>query len=161
MIAGYLENIKKDEIRLYPEAIQKGLEFLLTTNLEKLSVGTHKINEDRIFAMVSSYMTEPVSARRLERHDRYVDIQCVVSGSEMIGACGIDQTGEIDENRLEANDVIFYKGSTNEFYTTLTAGMFAVYFPWDAHRPNCTCGDNPVQVKKIVIKVAVDLLMKK
>jgi YhcH/YjgK/YiaL family protein len=36
----------------------------------------------------------------------------------------------------------------------LDAGMFAVFFPEDAHMP-CILADGPEAVKKVVIKIAV------
>jgi len=42
---------------------------------------------------------------------------------------------------------------TNENFVIVKPGEFAVFFPWEVHRPNCQAGDKPSQVKKVVLKV--------
>jgi YhcH/YjgK/YiaL family protein len=49
-------------------------------------------------------------------------------------------------------DVAFYTGQGD--WLTLAAGMFAVFFPQDVHRPGAQAGP-PTVVKKVVMKVAL------
>ena len=35
----------------------------------------------------------------------------------------------------------------------LEEGQFAIFYPWEVHRPNCQFADSPEQVKKVVVKV--------
>ena len=51
-----------------------------------------------------------------------------------------------------------YDTIEDEVFVTLTPGTFVVCYPWDVHRANCNPGDVPVQVKKVLVKVAVDSL---
>jgi YhcH/YjgK/YiaL family protein len=50
-------------------------------------------------------------------------------------------------------DVEFFTGEGGEFFT-LSAGMFAIFFPSDAHRP-CVQIDESGSVLKVVVKIAV------
>lgn len=154
MIIGILNNIKLEKT-LYPEAIQIGLNFLLSNDLNSLKIGTYQINDEKIFAKVSEYVTEPKSCRRPEQHKKYIDIQYLVSGEELIASCTDRDVEEIDEDKLLTNDIIYYKDARKEIETILKAGMFAIYFPWDIHRPNCSVGKFE-NVKKVVVKVAID-----
>lgn len=157
MIVGYLSNVK-NEMQLYPKAIQKGLEFLLSTDAAGLAPGKHEIEGSQIYVSVAEYETEPKEKRRLEAHVQYIDIQYIHTGEEMIGCGPLDEAAEVTEDRLAEKDVIFYKQVARETEVTLTAGMFAVYFPWDVHRPNCRAGEKACKVRKMVIKVAVNAI---
>ena len=57
------------------------------------------------------------------------------------------------ENKAEKEDVIFYADPQETNCVTLKAGDFAIFFPWELHRPNCSVGEEPANVQKIVVKV--------
>jgi len=157
MIIGQLSNIE-NELALYPAGLQSGLKFLLETDLSLLALGRHEILDSRIYAMVAEYETQPKEQRRPEAHEKYLDIQYICSGQEMIGSGPVVAVSPVDEDCLKARDVIFYKGLTAETEIILSQGMFAVYFPWDAHRPNCSAGEKACQVRKVVVKIAMSAL---
>jgi biofilm protein TabA len=157
VIIGTLSNIKKD-MEFYPFAVQKSLNFLLKEDLNSLSLGRHVIDDDKIYANVAEYQTQPKSQRRPERHEKYVDIQCIVKGTEKIGVGLLENAGQVAEDCLKERDVIFYKSMENETDMILNAGMFAIYFPWDVHRPNCNGSDECNGVRKVVVKISVDML---
>ena len=115
--------------------------------------GRHDIDGDNIYAMVNAYDTEPVSARRPEKHFVYTDIQIVVEGKEKIGYCPFDPTYKETENKKDKGDIVFYEKVKNENFVTLKAGDIAVFYPWEIHRPNCQSGSKPASVKKVVVKV--------
>lgn len=82
MIVGTIHTIQ-NEMLLYPAAIQKGIQFLLSAKLDELQPGTiYPIEGEAVFAKASTYMTEEVSQRAAERHEKYIDIQYILSGSE-------------------------------------------------------------------------------
>lgn len=157
MIIGNLQNIK-NEMSLYPSGLQAGLNFLLETDLFYLSLGEHEIQGKKIYAKIAEYETEPKEDRRPESHVKYVDIQYICSGEEMIASGLITEVGEVDEDCLRERDIIFYKSVAAETQIILTQGMFAVYFPWDVHRPNCNAGEQVANVRKILVKVRMDVL---
>lgn len=157
MIIGNLLNIK-EEIELYSPGIRVGLRFLLETDLFSLPLGEQEIQGKEIYAKISEYKTEPKEHRRPENHEKYVDIQYVCSGEEMMGLSMITEVGEIDEDCRNDRDIIFYKSVTGETEIILTQGMFAVLFPWDVHRPNCNVDEKIANVRKILVKVRMGLL---
>lgn len=157
MIVGYLSNMKS-EMDLYPEGIQKGLKFLLETDLAALATGKHEIQGSQIYVSVAEYETEPKEKRRLEAHVKYIDIQYIHTGEEMIGCGPLAEASDITEDRLAEKDVIFYKQVERETEVTLSQGMFAIYFPWDVHRPNCRAGAEVCKVRKMVVKVAMETI---
>ncbi|MFR5795436.1 MAG: YhcH/YjgK/YiaL family protein [Christensenellales bacterium] len=46
----------------------------------------------------------------------------------------------------------------NEFFIHATEGCYAVFFPNDAHRPGVCVDGKPLDYRKVVVKVSVDLL---
>jgi len=157
MITGHLSNVN-EEIYLYPAAIQDGLRFLRENDLAALTPGKHEIQGERLYAMVSEYQTQPKVQRRPEAHKKYIDIQYICAGEEVIGCGPLAFADEVDEDFLQERDIVYYKGITLETETVLLPGMFAIYFPWEAHRPNCAVGDKAGGIRKVVVKVAVEAL---
>ena len=113
---------------------------------------------DRMLARIMSYETKTPEQAVLEAHRRYVDIQIVLSGSEII---------EWFPRRTLTVSTPYTDKAEAEFYTrpapgpvriTLTPGMFVVLHPDDAHMPALQTNGRPEPVRKVVIKVAVDLL---
>jgi biofilm protein TabA len=45
----------------------------------------------------------------------------------------------------------------NETRLVLTPGMFAIFFPGELHKP-CRALNAPMPIRKVVIKIAVDLI---
>jgi YhcH/YjgK/YiaL family protein len=160
VITGYLSNVKA-ELELYPSAIQQGLKYLMETDFSKVPLGRHEIDGGKIYASVAEYESQPKEVRRLEAHRKYLDIQYIAAGQEMIGSGPLSTASEVTEDRLAEKDVIFYKSLSAETYHILQQGMFAIYFPWDVHRPNCHVNETAAKVKKVVVKIAVDTLLVK
>ena len=100
---------------------------------------------------------QPKQKRRAEAHRKYVDIQYIAAGEEKIGVAPLQDGYEVVEDKLAEKDVIFYAGLQDEVELGLKAGMFAVLFPWEVHRPNCAF-DEPAPVRKVVMKISVDSL---
>lgn len=156
MIYGQLKNFEQEKVAFSP-ALQKGLLYLKNTDLSTLSVGRHDIDGDTIFALVSEYATEPKKDRKPEAHQRYIDIQYLASGEEMIGCSLLSSEYEVLQDELELRDLIFYNEVKQEVDMLLKPGVYAVLFPSDVHRPCCMVS-SAARVKKVVIKIAVSAL---
>ena len=134
---------------------QDAFDFLSKSDLLALSDGKFALQDNRLFAIIATYDTLPLANFiQMEGHKRYADIQFMVSGREMLAwkpAHRIPDKGIYDPE----NDVwksLFAKEQLSFF--RLSAGEFAILFPWDAHAPMLQDGV-PRRVKKIVIKVAM------
>ena len=57
------------------------------------------------------------------------------------------------ENKAEKEDVIFYADPHEKNCAVLNSGDFAIFFPWELHRPNCSVEKIANNVQKIVVKV--------
>jgi YhcH/YjgK/YiaL family protein len=133
------------------ENLKKGFEFLKNTNLSALETGRVEIDGKNVFALVSEYDSKAHQDCRLEAHQTYADIQYIVSGREAIGFVTLNNQ-DVTADYNPEKDIVFFNGVTSPLI--LEAGMFAVFFPQDLHRP-CMQIDGPEKVKKVVIKVQV------
>lgn len=147
------ENIKnaKDYSKVNVN-LGKAFDFLKKTDLTKLEVGNYEIDGKNVFAFVQEYTTEPEGDRRWEAHKKYIDIQYIIEGQEIM-CYAPAETLEITEDNFEEKDVAFFKNVEHSSKLELTNGDYAVFFPEDGHKPGCAL-DKPSKVKKIVVKVA-------
>lgn len=133
------------------ENLKKGFEFLKNTDLSTLESGRYEIEGNNVFALVSEYDSKAHQDCRLEAHQTYADIQYIVSGREAIGYVTL-KNQEVTAAYNSEKDIAFYTSETTPLI--LEAGIFAVFFPQDLHRP-CMQIDGAEKVKKVVVKVRV------
>ena len=144
---------------LYPfgEAWKAAFDFLKTVTPET-ATGKYLIQGNDLYAGVDSYNTKARDIAKLETHRKYVDIQVLLSGTETIEIFP-KQGLIVSEPYNPEKDAEFYQApAKTQTKITLNQGQFLVFFPEDAHMPCLTAGSTPQTVKKVVIKVAVDLL---
>ena len=134
------------------DRIQKSFDYIKQTNLKKLQPGRYDIDGDNIFALISEYQTKPEAEGKLEAHKKYIDVQFVIEGEELMGYAPLGNQ-EILEPYKEENDIIFYKGE--KVFIKVPEGMFAIFFPEDVHMPGIQVEKKSL-VRKLVIKVKVD-----
>jgi len=141
-----------DERGFYAPELLKGLRYLEKTDFARAEPGRHEIAGDDLFALVSEYVPEPKAKRRPEAHKKYIDIQYVVSGEEAIGYAPLPHGAKPAEDLLTEKDIAFFADPAGETDLVLSAGAFAIFFPWDIHRPGCAIGKG-TPVRKVVVKV--------
>jgi len=141
------------------ERISTSFEYIKQTDLKNLAPGKYEIDGENIFALVSEYKTKSESEGKLEAHKKYMDVQYVISGEELMGYSPLGNPAfaeamagrqQILEPYKEENDIVFFTGDKS--FTKVSAGMFAVFFPEDVHMPGIASGKSS-SVKKLVIKV--------
>jgi YhcH/YjgK/YiaL family protein len=133
------------------EAIGFALNWLRSEDIADLKPGTYELRGRDIYAIVAEYEPKPPEACRLETHRRYIDVQYVARGLELMGharASALEPDGPYDE----ARDVQFYRGASD--FTPMREGMFAIFYPEDAHMPGVAPEGPVARVGKIVVKVA-------
>lgn len=132
--------------------IERALDYLANTDFAALEDGKHEIDGDELFALVSTYDTEPESVRSFEAHRKYLDVQYILSGREIIywaPQAELTPAGEYSEEK----DIVFLSGEARA-RLQLTPGSFTLFYPEDAHKPNCAWND-PGAVRKTVVKVRI------
>ena len=134
-------------------ALQKAIEFLRLHDLKNLPDGRVEIDGDRVFALVQRYETIMADAPKFECHRKYLDVQFIVSGEEVIGWAPSERM-TITEAYEADNDICFGTVSAGKWTPVyLRAGELAVLWPEDGHAPKLA-SRVPSLVMKIVVKVA-------
>lgn len=128
----------------------QALTFLKTANLAELPKGKQELEGEHVYISVDEYTTKDLENTRYESHKKYLDIQYVIRGVEVMGLTTLDKV-EITEPYNETKDIAFYKNDVGD-YLNITPESFAVFFPEDVHRP-CIKADTNSVVKKIVVKI--------
>ena len=130
----------------------------LTTVTPLIDDGTSPVMGADVEARVMSYSTKARSAAVLEAHRVYADIQVMLAGTEIIEwvpAAGLAAATPYDPARDAG---LYVPPAHGVARFVLEPGMFAVFFPTDAHMTQIMAGPTPALVRKVVIKVRAALL---
>ncbi len=127
---------------------KKAFEYLQKTDFLKVPEGKYEIDGQNIFAIVQEYMTKLPTKKHWEAHRRYIDIQYVVTGEELIGYASPDsmKPGEYNDEK----DIVFLEGEGTMI--PVPEGTFMLLAPQDVHKPQIAI-HAPQKVKKVVVKV--------
>jgi biofilm protein TabA len=128
----------------------KAFDFLTLVEQEGFPEGVFPLEGDSLKAIVESHMGKGKKAALLEAHKKYIDIQYVISGEDLIGWKPTELCGEIDQAYSGETDKMFFK-DTPETWVKVRPGHFAIFFPHDAHAPLANKGN----VKKVILKVKI------
>ena len=146
------DSIKNHSLYPFGPAWKAAFDFLKTLTPET-ETGKRVIQGDRLFAGVDCYETKPRAAAKLETHRKYVDIQVLLSGEEVIEIFP-KQGLTVSEPYNPEKDAEFYRAPENApVKITLRPGQFLVFFPEDAHMPSLALPTGPTPVRKVVLKV--------
>ncbi len=129
----------------------KVFEFVEGYLKNPIAPGTYEICGQDLFVKVQNYETREEGF--LEVHDEYIDVQCMIAGMEKVyytESKELTPACDYDENE----DVLFLKDREGCVEFLFQAGEFAVFFPWDAHKPAMCVGEK-ARAKKLVFKVKV------
>lgn len=154
MIFGNLYNQGNEAT--YPEPVKSALNYLKANDMLAMEAGVYELDGKKMYVQVIDTATNLIENKRPEVHRSYVDLQYAPMGNEMIGF--VPDLGKFNssEGYQEDRDIMFYDHVENEVFLNMTAGSFAVFFPWDVHRPACAMGE-PTSIRKIVMKLHMSL----
>ena len=136
--------------KLHP-GFASAFQFLRSRNLAQLPEGRQEIDGSRLFALVIQGQGKGQIGAKLEVHRRYIDIQCSITGSDVIGWKPASTCRDPEQPYDEQKDLQFFRDAADS-WVTIPQGSFGIYFPEDAHAP--MGADGPIH--KVVVKVAVD-----
>lgn len=156
MIIGKLDRLAKDKTSLN-QVLIKGLHYLEKTDFLNKPDGKYEVEGDSFFGLVQEYQTAPKGEKKAETHAKYIDIQYIGRGIEVIGFAFPNRDHQIEEDLLQEKDAVFYKTVKGEFDLIMDEGSYAIFFPDEIHRPGCSF-ESGCRVKKVVLKIAADLL---
>lgn len=107
---------------------------------------------------VMAFETSDATGKKAELHRKFIDIQLLISGEESIDY-GLAQPNLAffdtyrEEDDYQLTEKIEYKNSV-----VLQPNMFAIFMPYEPHTPGNWVAGQPKMLKKLVVKVPVNLL---
>ena len=144
-----------DEIKnlnIYKEIPAKVVKFIQGISPD-IPCGRHDIDK-KCFANVEIYSTKPLGSAMFEAHNKYIDIQIVLSGEEKIYYKDRDKIS-YPQNFDDKNDIGYFNEMIDqeEHFVKLDGSNFAFINTHEGHAPRVQVADMPDRVKKIVIKL--------
>lgn len=147
MVFDTLENAAKYAV--LNERFAMAIEFL-QKKAPFLDLGRYELDGENVYATIVEVDLKNEKDARLEVHDKYIDVQAVLKGSETYGfAVRKDckkPIGQIDPQK----DILFFEDPKQTHFTA-NAGQFMIFYPSDAHAPLIGHG----KVLKAIVKVKI------
>ncbi|HGO5814243.1 TPA: N-acetylneuraminate anomerase [Mannheimia haemolytica] len=147
---------REDYSKSLPPVFARLCGKLKALDLANLPLGWQDL-EDGIRMNVMSFETSPAEGKQAEMHRKFIDIQLLIDGEEMI-EYGLSQPdlSKYDEYRDE-DDYQLTDAIDNKNEVVLKPNMFAIFLPYEPHKPGNSVNGNKT-LKKLVVKVPVELL---
>ena len=140
-----------------PTVIAEVCDYLNTLDLNALENGRHDIN-DQIYMNVMEPETAEPSSKKAELHHEYLDVQVLIRGTENIEVGATYPNLSKYEDYNEADDYQLCADIDDKFTVTMKPKMFAVFYPYEPHKPCCVVNGKTEKIKKLVVKVSVKLI---
>ena len=140
-----------------PKVIAEVCDYLNTLDLNALENGRHDIN-DQIYMNVMEPETAEPSSKKAELHHEYLDVQVLIRGTENIEVGANYPDLSKYESYNKADDYQLCAGIDDKFIVTMKPKMFAVFYPYEPHKPCCVVNGKTEKIKKLVVKVPVKLI---
>lgn len=156
MIIGHIDHLQYDQTIL-PKPLLKAFDFIKSNDIPSLVPGRYEIDGDKFFVLVQHYKSKNRKECHLETHKKYIDIQYVAKGEEILGFLPTPSSLIMEENLYEEKDIAFYKPSKNQIDILLNEGTYAILFPSDVHSPGGIVQES-MDIIKLVFKIHIDLL---
>lgn len=133
MIIDELSHLK-DYLPLHP-ALQCVADFLASHKGQVLPEGRTELDYPGAYVNVQILPPKAPEKAVWESHQKMIDVQVPLSGDEIMCCQPVSQLGTADYDA--AKDITFY-AERPEGFVKVRKGMFALFFPQDAHAPGVT-----------------------
>ena len=143
-----------DNARLYlglNPGFDKAFEILKDKTLAKKEDGKYAVDGEKIYYTIQRYTSKPLNEGNLEAHRKYIDIQFLLEGVELLGYAPLKGLTTAEEYNPQ-KDIAFFDTPKEITKVKLEPGLFCILFPDDAHLP-CRQLNGPSEALKVVIKI--------
>jgi biofilm protein TabA len=148
MILDSIDNIAR--YKEFNDDIFIGLEYVKNIS-PKVEFGEYVISNS-VKCIVSEYSTKNRNDEKFEAHKHVIDIQYPIIGQERVQWSPLRGMAACTEYDAVMDRTYFINPSCN---TTciIGKGIFAIYFPEDAHNPQLAVEMQEEVIKKVTIKI--------
>ena len=127
--------------------------YLATTNLQEIPNGTKPVSGTNAYGITTNGPLKTFDVSRWEVHEKYIDLQMVISGKEKMGKMTPPADAKWATPFNPGSDIGFYESSLPGEYFVGDPETLLIFFPKTSHRPAIKTDDGPDRDKKIVVKV--------
>lgn len=143
---------KIEKLKLYKEIPSEVVQFLSELDINNIKLGK-RVLSDSIYVNIEEYNTKNIEVANFESHDKYIDIQLLLEGSENIYYASRDNLS-VKVPYDETRDIAFYSDSIQCYpYIKLDGTNFMMIYPHEAHAPQVSSGNLSQKVLKVVAKI--------
>ena len=129
--------------------IKQAFELFAEVDWTKAEAGKMELDGKEIFANVQERGLKTKEEAKLEVHDKYIDIQILISGSEEAFGWADRSTLTQPKEAFNAEKDIQFFDDEPQTYYTMRPGQFTILLPEDAHAPLVGEGE----IRKVILKV--------
>ena len=108
------------------------------------------IEGDRLYVVIALDEGAGIERAVLEAHRKYIDIQFVIEGTDLIGWKPVRECTHVSQPYDASKDVELYGGRPLS-WNPVAGPAFAIYFPGDAHAPLGGTG----RLRRAIVKVGI------
>ena len=150
MVVDKLENLMQYQ-SLHPR-FPKAFAFLRDLLEKGAENGRHELDRE-VYVNLLTEDTKVKDAAVAESHRKYIDVQLVIEGKEMM--CIPTQTPEVSVEYKDEKDCMFYSpvAPGDCYQLRMEAGSFAIFFAGELHAPMMAVNGEAETVRKAVLKV--------
>ncbi len=138
------------QIMANPAEWEVAAEFLQRQDLMGIPTGRYNLSESGTYANVQEYVTK--ESFKYEAHRKYIDVQVVLSGKELIKVAPLSEVREPIKPYNPKKDIEFHASAVSSRSLLADPGHWVILFPSDAHAP-CISFDAPSDIRKVVVKI--------
>lgn len=110
----------------------EAVDYLSQLKDDELSIGRHDVN-DSFYYNVQEYETDGNIEKPYESHNKYIDIQLLLSGEEIMQVTDVNRL-RISAPYDEETDCVLYHSLGYNSGVVLRPGSILILYPKDAHR---------------------------
>ena len=152
MIAANIERSSLDLYKNLNKYFERAFEEIKKIMNDGIADGSYKFDGDNFYVNVFSYQSKKEEDCCFEKHQKYIDIQVVLEGEEIIGFESEDKlTSTVDE--LDSKDYMLFALNGEYDKLRVSRGDFVIFFPHEAHAPAIAVNDETSNVRKAVFKI--------
>lgn len=134
---------------------EKAFNFIKKVEDENLPAGKYEIDGTNVYAIVQEYDSKNPADFQFEGHKKYIDIQYICSGTEVIEALNIKNATAVTDY-IPEREVQFYEGDDSSIKRIMESGDYGIFYPDDIHKPGLMHGEKPEPVRKVLVKVLLE-----
>lgn len=148
---------RADYAKSLPPVFARLCAKLKDLDLANLPLGWQDL-EPNIRMNVMEFETSEAVGKQAEMHRKFIDIQLLIAGEEMI-EYGLAQPNlALYDDYREEEDYQLTPQIEDKNEVVLKPNMFAIFLPYEPHKPGNCVNHNPKSLRKLVVKVPIELL---